>query len=238
MTERSQLGSWVRRFLLEHVIRERNLSKNTQTSYRDALCLLLPFAAVRCRKTVDKLTIDDLSADCIRTFLTHLEDIRRCGVNTRNQRLAAIHALARFIGERNPEYVEWCSQIRAVPFKRSGKASLPYLEKNELDALLKAPRKNTAQGRRDYAILLFLYNSGARASEAMHVKVTDLQQESVGTGFVKLHGKGGKVRFCPLWAKTMAELIPLTLNRPELDPLFLNCRGEPLTPHGQNTRKN
>ena len=235
MTDRSRLGSWVRRFLHEHMIGERNLSRNTQASYRDTLCLLLPFAATRCKEAVDKLSIDDLSADCIRAFLAYLEEVRHCSVSTRNQRLAAIHALARFIGERSPEHIDWCSQIRAAPFKRSGKASLSYLEKTELDALLGTPNQRTEQGCRDYAVLLFLYNSGARASEATRVTIADLQRESGGAGFVKLHGKGGKVRTCPLWTKTMAELIPLTTNRPDSAPLFLNCRGEPLTRFGIHT---
>jgi site-specific recombinase XerD len=217
------------------MIGERNLSRNTQASYRDTLCLLLPFAANRCRKALDKLTIDDLSADSIRSFLCHLEEVRRCGVSTRNQRLAAIHALARFVGERNPEYVEWCSQVRALPFKRFGKASLCYLEKGELDVFLNAPNQHTEQGRRDYALLLFLYNSGARASEVIRVTIADLQREPGGSGFVKLHGKGGKVRCCPLWAKTMAHLIPLAANRPDSAPLFLNRRGEPLTRFGIHT---
>jgi integrase/recombinase XerD len=235
VTDRSRLGSWVRRFLLEHMIGERNLSRNTQASYRDTLCLLLPFAVTRCSQAVDKLTVDNLSADCIRAFLAHLEEVRRCSVSTRNQRLAAIHALARFIGERSPEHVEWCSQVRAVPFKRSEKASLSYLEKAELDALLGAPNQHTEQGRRDHAVLLFLYNSGARASEATRVTIADLHRESAGGGFVKLHGKGRKDRSCPLWPKTMAALIPLAGNRPGSTSLFVNCRGEPLTRFGIHT---
>jgi hypothetical protein len=73
--------------------------------------------------------VDHLSADTIRAFLAHLEKNRRCIVSTRNQRLAAIHALVRFIGERSPEHLQWCSQIRTVLFKRTGKSPIPYLEK-------------------------------------------------------------------------------------------------------------
>ena len=154
---------------------------------------------------------------------------------TRNQRLATIHSLARFIGERSPEHVSWCGQIRTVPFKRSLKNSLSYLEKDEIDALLAAPDRSTSQGQRDYAVLLFLYNSGARASEAAGVLVEHLEPGSTGSGSVKLHGKGRKIRFCPLWTKTMNALLPLTHGRSGTAPLFLNRYGEPITRFGIHT---
>ena len=165
MPDHSLLGPWVRRFLLEHLVAERNLARNTQRSYRDTLCLLLPFASIQYKKQVDRLTVDDLLADTIRAFLAQLEGTRHCTVGTRNQRLAAIHSRSRFVGERSPEHVQWCNQIRNIPFKHTEEKSLSYLEKEEIDALLEAPDQSAKLGRRDYALLLFLYNSGARASE-------------------------------------------------------------------------
>src|ERR1700679_1591744 len=100
MTKPTQLGVWVKRFLLEHLVSERNLSRNTQRSYRDTLTLFLPFASARKKKPIDRLEVTDLSRDVIRDFLDHLEKSRSCSVRTRNQRLAAIHAMARFIAER------------------------------------------------------------------------------------------------------------------------------------------
>src|SRR5712671_3325958 len=99
----SLLGPWVRRFLMEYLVSERNLTRNTQRSYRDALQLLLPAIARSARKPIDRLEVIDVSADRLRQFLTDLEKKRGCGVATRNQRLAAIHALARFIGLHAPE---------------------------------------------------------------------------------------------------------------------------------------
>jgi integrase/recombinase XerD len=165
MTDTTKLGSWVRRFLLEHLVSERNLARNTQRSYRDTLALLVLFIAAKVHKQIDQLNIDHLSPENVQQFLQDLEQTRRCSLTTRNQRLAVIHALARFIGQRGPEHIEWCGQIRAIPFKRAAKTSITYLEKSEIDALLAAPNRNTTQGRRDYALLLFLYNTGARADE-------------------------------------------------------------------------
>src|SRR5262249_42731861 len=146
MRDPSRLGPWVRRFLMEHVVGERNLAVNTQRSYRDTLQLLLPQVARRARKGVDRLPVTDVSADRVRQFLSDLEEKRGCGIATRNQRLAAIHALAQFIGLHAPELVEWCGQVRAVPFKKAPSALITYLEKPEMDALLAAPDTATAQG--------------------------------------------------------------------------------------------
>jgi site-specific recombinase XerD len=141
------LGGWVRRFLLEHLVSEKNLARNTQQSYRDTLYLLLPFLARSVGKNVDRLLVLDLAADHVRQFLSNLEEKRGCGVATRNQRLAALRSLAHFIGLHSPEHVDWCGQIRSVPFKKAPQVAISYLEKSELDALLAAPDVNTAQGR-------------------------------------------------------------------------------------------
>ena len=121
MNDLTLLGPWVRRFLLEHLVAERNLARNTQRSYRDALILLVPFVAGKLHRTVDRLTVVEVSADLVRLFLADLEQSRECGIATRNQRLAAIHALARFVGEHSPEHIAWCGQIRSIPFKKASR---------------------------------------------------------------------------------------------------------------------
>lgn len=162
MKDESLLGPWIRRFLLEHLVTERNLSRNTQASYRDALALLLPFASKQGGCAIDRMTVEELTPAIVRKFLDHLERDRRCSGATRNQRLATIHSLARFIGMRSPINLAWCSEIRAIPFKKTAKAAIGYLEKAEMDALLGQPDRRTSLGMRDHALLLFLYNSGAR----------------------------------------------------------------------------
>src|SRR5438094_1896481 len=94
MRDTALLGPWIRRFLLEHLVADRNLSKNTQRSYRDTLALLLPFVAKDLHKQVDQLLVEQLTVELMRSFLQHLEEVRSCCVATRNQRLAAVHALA------------------------------------------------------------------------------------------------------------------------------------------------
>jgi integrase/recombinase XerD len=230
MNKNSLLGPWVRRFLLEHLVGERNLAYNTQKSYRDTLVLLLPFAAKIVRKPIDRMSIEDISAKIIRQFLLQLEEKRGCSVSTRNQRLAAIHALARFIGEHSPEHIAWLSQIHSIPFKKTSTPSIGYLEKPEMDALLNAPNHDSSQGLRDHALLLFLYNSGARASEAANLTIADLELNPPSS--VKLSGKGNKVRRCPLWPATASKLASLVVGRKSYEPVFLNRRKQPITRFG------
>jgi integrase/recombinase XerD len=232
MSDTSLLGTWVRRFLLEHLVGERNLARSTQRSYRDTLILLIPFAAAKLHQIVDRITVIDLSADLVRLFLTYLEESRQCSIATRNQRLAAIHALARFVAEHSPEHIVWCGQIRAIPFKKTTTPTVTCLDRREMDQLLAAPDRQTAQGRRDYALLLFLYNSGARADEAAQLMIRDVHLASLS---VRILGKGNKERQCPLWAATVGALAPIIGDRPPLDRVFLNRCGRNITRFGIHT---
>jgi integrase/recombinase XerD len=229
MRDTMLLGPWVRRFLLEHLIGERNLARNTQQSYRDTLCQLIPFVSGRTHKPVDRLAMTDASAEIVRDFLSDIEISRACSVATRNQRLAAIHALARFVGEHSPEHIQWCTQLRCIPYKKTTRAVVPYLDKAEMDALLACPDRCTSQGRRDYALLLFLYNAGARADEAAHLTIGDVDVISES---VSVLGKGRKRRQCPLWPDTVQELRNLAGQRSPQERVFLNRCGQPLTRFG------
>lgn len=230
MRDHSLLGPWVRRFLLEYLVAERNLARNTQVSYRDTLILLLPFVSHQAAISIERLTVLDLSADKVRSFLDYIERERGCGVVTRNQRLSTIHSLAYFVGMRSPEYLDWCSQVRSVPFKKATRMLIEYLDKPEVEALLRAPDCSTRQGARDYALLLFLYNSGARADEAASLRVCNLQ---LGTSpSVRILGKGNKWRVCPLWPITVTTLRPLIIDKGTDEHVFLGRTGEPMTRFG------
>jgi site-specific recombinase XerD len=238
MSKSSSLGSWVRRFLLEYLVSERNLAVNTQRSYRDTLRLLLPLLGRRARCSVDRLVVDDVTPDRVRLFLKELEEKRSCSVATRNQRLAAIRSLAHFISLHSPEHVAWCGRICDVPFKKGQRTTVTYLEKAEMDAVLAAPDQHTAQGQRDHAVLLFLYNTGARADEAAHALIDDLDL-APGPGRVPssilIRGKGNKIRRCPIWRETAIALTALTAGRESSGHVFLNRCGRPLTRFGIHT---
>ena len=228
------LGAWLRRYLEEHVVNERNLAENTQQSYRDSFALLLPFVSRKARKPVDRLTLDDLTADRLRAFLDHVETERGCSVETRNRRLTAVRAFARFVASRDPALVAWCGHIRAIPVKRAALKPVAWLTRAETEALVAVPDRKTARGRTEHAILLFLVNTGARVSEATGLRVGDIAfgQGDDGFAIATLHGKGGKIRQCPLWQDTGRVLVEQAAGRTNGEPVFLSRYGRAYTRFG------
>ena len=233
MPEHHLLGSHIRRFLLEHVIADRNLSRNTQRNYRDAICVLLRFMTERHRIDPADLTVEHVTADVVREFLQYLEQVRRNTAATLNHRVSVIHSLFRFIGRHIPELVERASQLQAVPLRRVDHPTVPYLEKAEIDAVLATPDRRRRLGQRDYALLLFLYNTGARADETAHLTRGALDLGRPAS--VRILGKGRKMRLCPLWdhtAQILRELLGGRLDGPPETPVFFNVRGQSLTRFG------
>jgi len=222
MPDRERLGPWLRRFLTEYIFSERNLSRNTRASYRDTFKLLLPFASRTVRRPVDRLAVRDLTSRLVLKFLAHLEEDRGCSVRTRNRRLAAIRAFARFVGSRDPAHVEWCGHIRAIAAKKAMSPPVGWLTRTEMDAVLAVPDRKTRRGQSEYALLLFLYNTGARVSEATQLKVQDLalDRDRGGHDLATLHGKGGKTRQCPLWPETERVLAEQILGQAPEAPVF------------------
>ncbi len=234
MSDLRTLGPWLRRFLAEHIVTERNLARNTQKSYRDTFALLLPFVGAKARKPVDRLAVEDLTPRRVLRFLTHIEEDRGCSVQTRNQRLTAVRAFARFVASRDPAHLEWSGNIRSIALKKAAPQPIGWLSKTEMKALLEVPDRGTPRGRIEHALLLFLYNTGARASEATNLVAEDLQigRRDGGHALVTIDGKGGKYRQCPLWPRTERVLSTLAEKRAPGDAVFLNRQQRPYTRFG------
>jgi site-specific recombinase XerD len=217
---------------------QRGLSPHTIRGYRDALLLLLRFTARELRRTVDRLDVPDFTVDRVTRFLASLEAERRNGIATRNARLGAIHVFARYLAGQRPEYLGVLQRIIGMPFKRGAiEVPIEYLDRTELDALLKSIDRSTDLGRRDYALFAFMFNTGARVQEVLDVRVADLRLEAPPQ--VRLLGKGRKERVCPLWPATAKLLRDLIAKRrgvggdDENSPLvFTNARGLALTRYG------
>ena len=144
-----------------------------------------------------------------------------------------IHSLFRFVARQVPELVDHAAQIHAIPLRRSAAPTMAYLEKPEIDALLAVPDRRRPQGQRDYALLLFLYNTGAGATETAELAVGAVALDTAPS--VRFLGKGRKTRTCPLWphtAKTLRQLLGARLEGPRDEPVFRNVRGEPVTRFG------
>ena len=228
------LARALRHFFTEHLPGVRGSSPHTVRSYRDGLVLLLCFLAKRKGRPVVGLDLGDLDPDGVLAFLDHLERDRGNCTATRNIRLAAVHAFARYVATQHPASIEACQRLLAVPFKRARLRIVDYLETEEFRAMLDATARRPADGRRDYALLVTLFNTGARVQELLDLRPRDLQLEHPSQ--VRLRGKGRKERLCPLWPQT-AEVLRTLLVEVKLDDLsterlFRNRRGEPLTRFG------
>jgi site-specific recombinase XerD len=230
MSESHMLGPFVRRFLLEEVVADRNLTINTQRSYRDSIRLLLRFMNDHHAIESTRVTVELTTATIVRAFLAHLEERRGNCVATRNQRLAAIHSLFRFVASQVPELVDHASQICAIPLRRTAPPAMAYLDKPEIDALLAVPDRRRPQGQRDYALLLFLYNTGARATETAELTVGAVALDTAPSA--RFLGKGRKTRTCPLWPHTAKVLRQVLGARPQDERVFRNVRGESITRFG------
>ena len=228
------LANYMKRFFGHYLPVQKGLSINTIYAYRDAIKLLLCYAADILGRPVDRLAVQDITERVVVAYLDHLEQERKCSPNTRNARLAAIRSLFAFIAREEPALLLQCQRIRAIPLKRTQHQTVDYLEEKEMQAILDAVDSNSRTGIRDKALLLLFYNTGARVSEIVDLKLHDVRLD--GAGQVHLLGKGKKHRNCPLWPETVTALQAYLEQRspkePGIEHLFLNANGASITRFG------
>lgn len=231
----NDLGRSVVRYFQEYLPTLRGMSEHTIHSYRDALVLFLRFAAKRTGRAIADLDLADFTAAQITQFLASLETDRHNSIATRNARLAALHTFARFLTTEQPAHLAELQRVLGVPFKRGARsAPIEYLEQGEVEALLKGIDQSTSWGRRDYALFALMFNTGARVQEMLDLRFSDVRLDPPYQ--VRLRGKGGKVRVCPIWAHTAGRLRDLATRltpHPDSDaPFFANRHGTKLSRFG------
>jgi site-specific recombinase XerD len=195
------VGPHLQAFFAEHLLTHKRASPQTIASYRDTFRLLLRFIQGKTGTEPSALPLTALDADAVLSFLDHLERDRGCSVRSRNNRLAAIRSFFRVVSLRVPDRLGQVTQVMAIPIKRGDKRLVHYLSRDEVKALLAAPDRTVWCGRRDHALLLTLYNTGARVSEIIALRREQVRLEAADT-HVELLGKGRKERVVPLWADT------------------------------------
>jgi site-specific recombinase XerD len=219
----------VQSFFSERLARQLQASPATVASYRDTLRLLLCFARERTGKEPSALGWDDLDAELVSAFLTHLEEERGNGARTRNLRLTAIRSLYRHAALRHPEHAALIARVLAIPPKRHEKRSITFLDAQEAKALIEAPDQARWEGRRDRALLTLAIQAGLRVSELIGLDCADI---ALGTG-AHLHceGKGRKERSVPLTAAAQVVLSVWLEERAgrAREPLFCTRTGRRLS---------
>lgn len=226
------LGSLVQSFFTDHLPVQKGLRLGSIRSYRDTIRLFLQFVAEQRRCRIASLSLDDLTFDQVLAFLKHLEQARGNAVRTRNQRRAALNTFFAYLALRTPEMLAACQQIAAIPVKRTSLPDTYYLEREEVTALFRSLPREGRFALRDRTLLLFLYNTGARAQEVVDLRVEHLELEPPAK--VRLHGKGDKWRLCPLWNETVKQLRQLLTESgaARKGPVFCARRSQSLTRFG------
>jgi len=206
----------LQRFFVEHLGNQRAVSPRTIVAYRDTFRLLFDFTEAAIRKAPTQLTLADLDAQLILSFLDHLEKKRSNSVRTRNARLAALRTFLKYAAHYDLSALPVIEHALAIPMKRFERPILGFLSREEMQAILDAPDARTWAGERDRALFSLMYNTGARVSEAISLRVGEVVLE--GSAVAHLHGKGRKNRSVPLWRPT-TNLIRKWKRR-------LDCSGE------------
>jgi site-specific recombinase XerD len=225
----TSLAPLLQAFFSERLLQQKQVSPNTVAAYRDAFRLLLKFAEKRVRKAPSNLLLTDLDVPCISAFLAHLEKDRGNCARTRNARLAAIHSMFRFAAIREPAHSELIKRVLAIPQKRFDRKVVTSLTRDEVNALLAAPDRNTSLGRRDHALILLAVQTGLRVSELTGLRVEDCVFDT--GAHVRCSGKGRKERCTPIYRET-AKVLRAWIAENELtrsDFIFRSQRGTRLS---------
>jgi len=202
-THSPSFSALVQQFFTEYLVSQRAMSPNTVASYRDALMLFLDFTHAHLGKAPTELSLVDIEPDLILAFLDHLEQQRNNTVRSRNLRLTALRAFLKFAERRDVASLHAIEQALGVPTKRFERPLLGFLSREEMLAVIGEPG-GTWTSQRDHLLLTMLYNTGARVSEMIAVRVADVVLDT--SPCVHLHGKGRKQRALPLWKSTVQEI--------------------------------
>jgi site-specific recombinase XerD len=228
------LGRVVHSYFLDYLISQRGLRPATIRSYRDVLRLFLAFVAENGRHKVSKLEPTDLGFQQVQDFLCHLEEKRGNSIRTRNHRLTVLRSFFEYLARMAPEALSTSQRVGIIPAKRTSPPETHYLESEDVAILFRSLPAVGRHAPRDRALLLFLYNTGARVQEAADVRVSHLDLGPHPR--VQLHGKGDRWRTCPLWATTAEELQSILDHRTPLPsddaPIFTTSSGRALTRFG------
>lgn len=220
----------VQSFFLNYLKGVRGASDHTIRTYRDTLRLFFMYLNRKESRSAANLTLDHIQAEAVLGFLNHLESTRGNSPATRNCRLAAIRCFSQHLLRYDVTRADQYGRILAIPVKKSICRPVAYLEPEQVRAIIAAVDPKELNAVRDRALLLFLYNTGARVSEALDIRQQDLHLERPRQ--VRLRGKGGKERICPLWSETTSALRHLINTELAGEAIFRNALNKPLTRDG------
>ena len=228
----NQFSYHITKYFSEYLSSVKGVSNKTIQSYRDTFVIFLDYIHEVYKLNINKLSIHDIDEIIIEKFLECLENNRKNSISTRNQRLAALHSFYRYLQKRELSCYDLCSRILSIPNKKTPTKTISYFSVDEITKLINMPNTKTKDGFRDYTLLLFMYETAARAQEVADLKVNQLILGENSS--VILTGKGNKSRRIPITnelSQTLDKYIK-TFHITEDEIIFKNRRNEKLTTKG------
>jgi site-specific recombinase XerD len=225
-----KISKYLESFFIVRLIKQKRYTGNTIQSYSTTFQLLLDFASKRLRKKPYQLVIEDINSKLVSDFLDQLEAQRKTSARTRNVRISAIKSFFNYLSQRLPELAEMIGQVLAIPYKRTNKKLVNYLNDEEVKMLLNVPDQKTLIGKRDYILILMLIQTGCRLSELIELRWRNVRLEE--GGYIDFFGKGRKARWIPL-SKQLSRSLQLwskDIDSAPSDILFPTIHGTQMSP--------
>ena len=198
---------YVTNYFKNYLSEVKNYSSNTIKSYKDTIIQLITYFE---NNKIDYSNIQNIDYDVINNFLLYLEKENNLSISSRNQRLSAIHSLFKYIQKRELSYFDKCSQILSIEYKKTPNAIVSYMSIEEIKILLSIPNIKNDNEFRHLMILTLLYETGARVSELINIKLKDINL--MNKPYIVLHGKGDKTRSIPI-SKDVLNMINIYITR-------------------------
>jgi integrase/recombinase XerD len=229
------LQTFVQNYFYQYLINQKECSQKTISSYRDTFKILFKFIQEYQGIKPHNLKLTDINKDIVLEFLDYLETKRKNSARTRNARLMSIRSFLQYVSLEEPSVISYIRPILAIPLKKFDRSMVDFLTREEIDAIINFPN-NTWSGLRDRVLFATLYNTGARVSEIINVRICDIDINK--TKSILLNGKGRKERVIPLWKSTL-NLLNSWIKKNNMssnDLLFLNRQGKNITRSGVEYR--
>ncbi len=237
----TSMQTLLQNYFLQRLLQQRKVSSETAHSYRDTFRIYLAYMREMHHISPIQVRIEHFDLEHVQGFCKYLEEIRGNKPVTINNRIAAIKSFMHYVSEMEPEYSDIVKRTVMLPAQKQEQPAIDFIFKEEFDAMIATCDTNTFIGARDKLMLMLLYNSGARVSELLAIKKSDIQKTDASNHMnLKIYGKGRKQRVIPLWKTTASYIIKYTVIYPfgTDNILFLNKNGDKLTRSGVRTRIN
>ena len=232
---KNNLPAYLNTYFSSYLSVQKNLSKHTISSYKYTFNGFLQFCVNMKNIDIKNISLDIFNKDIIIEFLDYLENVRKNSIATRNNRLQNICSFLKFVYPNESDRMLQFQNIFDIPLKKDIEKPMEYMSVNVLKILLRQPNTATITGRKDLTLLATLYDTGARVSELINLKVRDIRFDDATTT-VRLFGKGSKIRVVPIIGNT-ADLLKRYIEEHNLTAkydnyLFVSKLKKPLTEPG------